>query len=312
MKNERKMARHKRTPTLKILAFLALLVVLISGAIVLLMGSNFAVLEPRGTIADEQFDLIVFTTLLSLIIVVPVFSLTFYIVWKYRAGNKKATYDPEWDHNNYIEAAWWLIPAILIAVLAVVTWRTTHRLDPYKPIESDKPALSVHVISLDWKWLFIYPEQNIATVNYMQVPVDRPISLTLTSDAPMNSFWVPQLGGQIYSMAGMTSRLHLLADQAGTYNGASANISGEGFAGMKFKVRASSEREFENWISEARQNGEHLSWSAYQSLAQPSKDNPVAYYSPVASNLYTRIIGKYRNPAPQTGNRLFEAGGYAR
>lgn len=301
------MARRKKSPTLKILVFLAVLVILVSGAIVLLAGNNFAVLNPKGSIADEQFNLIVFTTLLSLIIIVPVFSLTFYIVWKYRASNKKATYSPEWDTNKYIESAWWLIPTILITVLAVVTWRTTHELDPYRPIVSDKKPVAVQVVALNWKWLFIYPEYNIATVNYMQVPVDRPIDLTLTSDAPMNSFWVPQLGGQIYTMAGMTSQLHLLAEESGTYNGSSANISGKGFAGMKFKVRADTQSAFDDWVTSVKQGGKRLSRGGYERLAHPSENNQVAYYSPVLDGLFQDIVGKYR--MPRADNTRFYEGG---
>lgn len=278
-----------------IFVLLSLGVVLLA-AILYLQGTNIAVLNPKGSIAEQQFDLIVFTSLLSLLIVVPVFALTFYIAVKYRAGNKKAKYSPELDHNSVAEALWWGIPLALIAVLAVITWVTSHKLDPYRPIVSDKKPVIIQVVALRWKWLFIYPEQNIATVNYIQIPEKTPINFELTSDAPMNSFWIPQLGGQVYAMSGMSSKLHLQADKLGTYSGSSANISGEGFAGMTFTVKATPETEFIDWVDSVRQTPQMLTMDIYQKLAEPSKNHPRTYYSGRDESLYDTVIMKYMSP----------------
>jgi cytochrome o ubiquinol oxidase subunit II len=284
--------KKKHKPVLLIL----LLVALAGLSAALMWGTNVAVLNPKGSVAQEQFDLIVFTSLLSLIVIIPVFTLTFYIAWKYREGNTKAKYRPDWDRNRLLESIWWLIPMALITVLAVIAWKTSHSLDPFKPIESDKKPLTVQVVALQWKWLFIYPEQDIATVNYVRFPVDTPINFEITSDAPMNSFWIPQLGGQIYAMSGMKTKLHLMADAAGEYAGSSANISGSGFAGMKFTAIASPQASFNRWVKTVKASPDRLDSRAYEELAEPSQDNPVAYYSSKDDSLYDTVIMKYMTP----------------
>jgi cytochrome o ubiquinol oxidase subunit 2 len=303
------MARRKRVPrALKFTALFVLLAAIVTAAAIYVMNNNVAVLSPRGSIAEDQFRLIVVGALLSLIIIVPVFTLTIYIVWKYRAG-KKARYQPEWDHSKALEGTWWLVPSALIAVLAVITWFSAHQLDPYRPLDSDKKPVEVQVVALDWKWLFIYPEHGVASVNEMQVPVGRPINLRITADAPMNSFWVPQLGGQVYAMAGMVTQLHLRADEPGDYNGVSSNISGEGFAGMRFTVRAGSEAEFADWIAAAQQSPQQLNRAAYDELARPSENNAVAYYSHVTDGLYNAIIEQFTVPAATSRQRPHDMGG---
>jgi cytochrome o ubiquinol oxidase subunit II len=271
----------------------------VAAIILILYGRNIAVLSPKGRIAQEQFDLIVLTTLLSLIIIVPVFGLTFFIAWKYREGNKKAKYQPEWSGNRTMESIWWLIPLALITVLAVITWKTSHSLDPYKPLASDKKPLTVQVIALPWKWVFIYPEQNIATVNVVQFPEDTPINFEITADAPMNSFWIPQLGGQVYAMAGMKTKLHLQADHVGDYSGSSANISGAGFAGMKFVAKATSQKDFAAWLDTVRQSPRTLTAAEYSELAKPSSDVPPAHYAAADKDLYDTVILKYMAPKPE-------------
>jgi cytochrome o ubiquinol oxidase subunit 2 len=251
------------------------------------------VLNPQGIIAHKQRNLIVFSVILSLFVIVPVFTLLFTILGKYRETNTKALYTPDWDGNRAYEAIWWGIPILIILTLSVVTWNSTHDLDPFKPIDSNAKPLEVQVVALQWKWLFIYPEQNVATVNYVQIPVNRPITFTITSDAPMNSLWIPQLGGQIYAMSGMSTQLHLMADAAGSYNGSSANISGEGFAGMRFKVNATSPTEFESWVTWARQGQDYLGSDSYALLAKPSQNNWPATYTPVQEDLYATILSKY-------------------
>ena len=275
---------------------IVLILLLVGAVTAFALKGHIAVFEPAGTIAAKERNLMVFTLLLSVFVVVPVFVMTFFIVWRYRADaaeEKRREYRPDWDRNKLIESIWWGIPCLIILVLAVVTWRATHELDPYRPLSTSKKPLTVQVVALQWKWLFIYPEQNIATVNYLQIPEDTPINFEITSDAPMNSFWIPRLGGQVYAMEGMTSKLHLMADEPGMYTGSSANLSGKGFAGMDFTVRSSTERDFMNWVETAKQTRHHLTMTEYTKLAKPSEHNPHYYYSTVTPNLYGTIVNKF-------------------
>ncbi|QQS18243.1 ubiquinol oxidase subunit II [Candidatus Saccharibacteria bacterium] len=202
--------------------------------VVLSLNHSFPLLQTRGEIANRQRDLLVFATALALLVLVPVYFMIFTFAWRYRAGHKQ-DYKPEWDTHKGYEALWWGIPIAIISVLAVVTWVTSHSLDPFKPLASSQKPLQVQVVALQWKWLFIYPEQGVASVNEVAFPASRPVEFTMTSDAPMNSFWIPQLAGQIYVMSGMSTKLHVVADVPGVYQGMSSNISGKGFADMKFK-----------------------------------------------------------------------------
>ena len=263
-------------------------------------SANLAVLNPKGPVAAKERDLIIFAGLLSLVVVIPVFTITALIAWRYREGNTKAKYSPELDRNRIAETIWWLIPSTLILILSVVAWNSSHQLDPYQPLSSTKPPLTIQVVALDWKWLFIYPQQNIATVNYVRFPTGTPVSFQITADAPMNSFWIPQLGGQIYAMPGMTTQLHLMASGNGSYRGSSANISGAGFAGMDFTATSSSQADFDRWVQSVRQAPASLNYSSYSKLAAPSSDQPVAYYSSENSNLFDTIINKYMLPTNQT------------
>ncbi|MGH7157525.1 MAG: ubiquinol oxidase subunit II [Candidatus Saccharimonadales bacterium] len=298
------MAREsKRAPVLLAAAVVVSLAVIVL-AVWLLAGKNIAVLNSAGTIAEQERNLILLASLLSLIIVVPVFGLTFYIAWKYRASNKKAKYEPNWDRDKRIEALWWGVPLALIAVLSVITWVTSHRLDPFKPLASSEQPLQVQVVALEWKWLFIYPEQNIATVNFVQFPEDRPVTFIITSDAPMNSFWIPQLGGQIYAMSGMSTRLHLQADQPGEYHGSSANISGRGFAGMTFTAKSSTQNDFDAWVRSVQNSDGQLDKVVYGQLAAPSENNPVAYYAPVQTGLYDEVVDKFMSHSGPRGTQM--------
>lgn len=258
---------------------------------------TLAVLEPAGQIADKQRNLMAFALVLMMIIIIPVFGMTAYIAWRYREGNNKATYKPEWDSNKLAESIWWGFPIAIILALSVVTWTSSHELDPFQPLKSEAKPLEVQVIALDWKWLFIYPDQQIATVNYLKIPKNTPINLSITSDAPMNSFWVPQLGGQIYAMPGMNTQLHLEADEEGTYQGSSANLSGEGFAGMRFTTEAVSGEEFDNWVASTKSGDTVLNTSEYDKLSQPSKNNPPTTYASVEPKLFQSIIDKFLVPA---------------
>lgn len=261
-------------------------------------GTNVAVLNPKGQIASQQRDLMIIATLLMLIVVIPVFILTFLISWRYREGNhRKTTYTPDHDSSHALEAIWWAIPFIIIVVLSGIIWKSSHELDPYRPIETTKRPLTVQVVALEWKWLFIYPEQGVATVNYLQIPEDTPVNFKLTSDAPMNSFWVPQLGGQVYTMSGMETQLHLIANERGEYTGQSANLSGDGFAGMKFKVNVTNQEEFEGWAETAQQSSKQLDSDTYNNLAEPSKSNPPTTFAYNDKRIYGNVIAKYRAPA---------------
>lgn len=258
------------------------------------------ILNPKGLIATKEYNLLVFTTILGFVVVIPVFVLAITIAWRYRESNTGVKYTPNIDSNRFAEILWWGIPIVLIAILSVVTWTSTHDLDPHKPLVSDVKPITVQVVALDWKWLFIYPEENIATVNLVQFPVDTPINFKITADAPMNSFWIPQLGGQIYAMAGMTTQLHLIANEKGDYNGSSANISGKGFAGMKFVARASSQADYENWLQSVKKSSQTLTSATYTSLAKPSSNQPVSYYASSDAGLYDTIVMKYMTTHTET------------
>ncbi len=273
-----------------ILGFVAFLYIYIS-------THNMGVFNPKGVIALAEMNLIVTTTLLMLIVVIPVFIMLAVFSWRYRASNTKAKYTPDWHSNATLEIIWWAIPAAIITTLAVITWTSSHELDPFKPIVSSVPPITIQVVALEWKWLFIYPEQNIATVNFVQFPVGTPINFRITGDAPMNSFWIPQLAGQIYAMAGMDTMLHLMAEDEGDYAGLSANYSGYGFSGMKFTARASSRDEFDKWVNEVKQSPNALTSEEYEKLTKKSRNNAVAHYSSAKEGLYDKIIMKYMVPA---------------
>ena len=264
----------------------------VAWAIWFIAHNNIEVLNPKGVIAAKQRDLIWTATWLMLIVVVPVLVMTLGFAWRYRASNTKAKYSPNWSHSHFAEALWWGIPFVIIVALAVITWTSSHELYPFKPLVSDKKPLKIQVVALQWKWLFIYPEQGIATVNWVQFPEQTPIDFEITADAPMNSFWIPQLGGQIYAMAAMRTKLHLMANEPGEFRGCSANISGTGFAGMTFVAKASSDAEFESWVQSAKSQGV-LGQPEYGELAKPSASNSVALYSLGEPQLFEQIIMKY-------------------
>ena len=242
---------------------------------------------------DEK-NLIILCTILMLIVVVPVIFLTLYFAWKYRASRDFEIYTPKWAHSTKIEAVVWSIPILIVVSLSVITWRSTHALDPYAPLEGQGEHLTVEVVSLNWKWLFIYPEQGIATVNELVFPANKPVAFKITSESTMNSFFIPQLGSQIYSMAGMETKLHLIADEPGTYKGISSNYSGAGFTGMKFNAIATpTEDDFEAWVASVKQSQTSLTSGAYKQLAEPSENNPVSYFSKVDDGLFHNIVMKY-------------------
>lgn len=261
------------------------------GAVMLLGGCNMEILSPKGDIGAQEKTLLFTATGLMLIVVIPVIIMILTFAWKYRASNTKADYQPKWAHSTAIEVVVWTVPCIIVAILAVITWRSTHALDPYKPLVSEHKPVTIEVVSLDWKWLFIYPEYDIATVNEIAFPVDVPVNFRITSASVMNSFFIPQLGSQIYSMAGMETKLHLNAREPGTYAGISANYSGAGFSGMRFKAIATSQEGFDNWVKEAKASGTSLTPAVYQELTKRSERNPVVKYASVPPSMFDYILG---------------------
>ncbi|WP_243040474.1 ubiquinol oxidase subunit II [Dyella sedimenti] len=265
----------------------------------LLAGCQSVLMSPSGDLAVQQRNLILTSTVLMLLIIVPVIVLTLWFAWHFRASNPKAHYDPEWDHSTILELLIWSAPLLIIIALGAITWVSTHKLDPYRPLDrlaagrplpTDARPLVVDVVALDWKWLFIYPEQGMAAVNEVAAPVDRPIQFKITASTVMNSFFVPALAGQIYAMPNMETTLQAVVNRPGEYQGFSANYSGNGFSGMHFTFHGMSEEDFARWVAQAKANGGDLSRDAYVKLAQPSENVPPAFYATVAPGLYQAIL----------------------
>lgn len=255
-----------------------------------------AILFPKGLIALEERNLLLIIQALMLIVIIPVYILTFVFSWKYRVQNKDAIYDPDLVDSHIAEYIWWGVPAVMTLIIGLLTWVKTYQLDQYKPIDSPKKAITIQAVSLQWKWLFIYPNEKIAVVNFLQIPKETPIHFEITSDAPMNSLWIPDLGGQIYAMPQMRTELNLIADKTGDFRGSSANISGEGFAGMHFITRASLDNDYQKWLETAKQSAETLNFEEYEKLAAPSFNNPVTVYRLGDDTLFDQIIMKYMHP----------------
>jgi cytochrome o ubiquinol oxidase subunit 2 len=298
---------------------------------VLLTGcsGDIVIFNSKGQIGIEQRDLIIISFVLMLLVVIPAIFMTFYFGWKYRQGNDSAEYLPQWAHSTKIEIVVWGVPILIICALAYLAGVKSHSLDPYKPISAEKLALSVQnnpdqavanqaakepitiqVIAEQWKWVFIYPEQNIATVNEVVFPVNTPVNFRITSNATMNSFFIPQLGGQIYAMAGMQTKLHLIADQLSDrdgkpgigpddgYRGMSANYSGFGFSNMRFRAHSVTDAEFDAWVNKAKAAPQTLDMAKLRSLRDDPKNrsphpHPVEHFSSVQPNLFKVVMNQY-------------------
>ncbi len=263
--------------------------------ILMLAGCNSALLDPKGSIGVQEKELIITALLLMLIVVIPVILMTIYFAYRYRESNTGEEYAPDWSHSTKIEVVVWTIPIIIIAILAAITWRSTHDLEPSKPIESDVKPITIEVVSLDWKWLFIYPEENIATVNYVAFPKDVPVQFKLTSDNIMNAFFIPRLGTQIYAMPGMVTKLNLIANHTGDYKGFASNYSGEGFSQMKFTASAMEDRTaFLNWVQQVKASPDRIEdWEQFRSLASPTVAEPVKLFSSVPPFLFTDVVTQH-------------------
>ncbi|TPK93449.1 ubiquinol oxidase subunit II [Mesorhizobium sp. B2-4-12] len=265
----------------------------------LLSGCDLVVLAPAGDVAAQQRDLLVVSTLLMLVIIVPVMALTVFFAWRYRQSNASATYTPDWDHSTKLELVIWAAPLLIIICLGALTWLGTHLLDPYRridrigsgqPVTQNHKPLKVEVVALDWKWLFIYPDYGIASVNELAAPVNQPIDFRITSSAVMNSFYIPALAGQIYAMPGMETKLHAVINQPGTYSGFSANYSGAGFSGMRFAFHGLSDKAFDQWVAQTRTASAALNRDSYLELEKPSENEPVRHYAFVDPDLYGAIL----------------------
>jgi len=263
--------------------------------------SKAVVLNPAGDIAAQQGDLVVTATLLMLIIIVPVILLTLLFAWKYRQSNTEAEYDPEWHHSTALELVIWSVPLIIIIALGALTWISTHKLDPYRPLDrisatipldpNVKP-LEVQVVAMNWKWMFIYPEQGIATVNELAAPVNRPIHFSLTASDTMGSLYIPDLAGMIYAMPGMQTELNGVINREGVFKGMNSHYNGAGFSGMHFKFHGLSNDGFDAWVQKAKDANTALNRDSYLELVKPSERNPVVRFSSVQDGLYDRVLNR--------------------
>lgn len=253
-------------------------------------------LDPKGPVGDAERTLIIVAFVLMLIVVVPVFIMTLCFARRFRASNAKAIYMPKWNHSTGIDLVIWLLPFAIVTALGILAWNETYRLDPYRPINSDVKTVHIEAVSLDWNWLFIYPDHDIAVVNQLVFPAHTPLSFKITSDTVMTSLFIPQLGSQIYAMAGMETRLNLMASETGVYQGQNQQFSGRGFSDMHFKATAAPRDQFERWVRNVKQSSNKLDLPRYEELEKPSIGYPVTYFSSVKPGLFLDIMRKY-NPA---------------
>lgn len=282
-------------------------------ALLPLSGCNMVVMSPSGDIAAQQRDLIIISTVLMLLIIIPVICLTLFFAWRYRQSNTSAPYAPEWNHSSRLEIIIWAAPLAIVIALGSITWIATHKLDPYRPldrIDADRSVpvgtkpLTVEVVALDWKWLFFYPELGIATVNEMAAPVDVPIDFKITSSSVMNSFYIPALAGQVYAMPGMETKLHAVINDPGEFDGFSANYSGPGFSHMRFRFHGLDDRAFESWVAKVKAQGTALDRTVYLTLKNPSLKEPVHYYASADRGLYQAILNMCTEQGKMCANEM--------
>jgi cytochrome o ubiquinol oxidase subunit 2 len=278
-------------------AFPSLGAVVSLSAAIALSGCQGNVLNAQGPVGAEDSAILIDALLIMLVIVIPTILLAFGIAWRYRASNTKATYMPEWSYSGRIEAVVWAIPILVILFIGGVIWIGSYRLDPFRPL-SKTPPLEVQVVSLDWKWLFIYPEQQIATVNQLVIPAGVPVHFSITSASVFNTFFVPQLGSMIYAMPGMTSQLNLQADHPAVLLGESAHFSGDGFSDMNFEVRSLPAASFADWSAEMRKSGQTLDRESYALLARQSHNVKPYGYKAIDPSLFADIASQKIAPAP--------------
>jgi len=270
---------------------------------IVLTACQPAVLDPQGSIGIAEKTILIDSLAIMLAIVIPTIAATLAFAWWFRASNTKAIYLPNFEYSGRIELIVWSIPLLTVILLGGVAWIGSHDLDPAKPLASKTPPLEVQVVSLDWKWLFIYPGQRVASVNQLVVPAGVPLHFSLTSASVMNAFFIPQLGSMIYTMNGMTTQLNLRADAPGTFRGLSSHYSGDGFAGMHFEVRAVPPEQFDAWIEDTRKTGPALDPASYAQLARQSMNTSPFTFRAADPALFQQIVTQHLppGPGPQTG-----------
>ena len=261
--------------------------------------SDVVLLNPKGPIGIAERYAIGVAFALMLIVVIPAIIMAFWFPHRYRESGPKDDYDPKWSHSTKIELVIWLIPAIIVTALGILVWKETHRLDPFSPIDSAVKPINIEAVSLDWKWLFIYPDQHIATVNQLVFPVAVPVSFRITSGSVMTSFFIPQLGSQIYAMPGMQTRLHLLANEPGIYIGQNQQYSGRGYSDMNFDVRVTSKKQFEDWIQQTKHSPDKLDLARFREISKPSVGFPVTTYTSVEDGLFNNVMRASRSASEE-------------
>ena len=267
----------------------------------LLRGKNVALFNSKGVIAHDQHSIMMFTVAVLLAVGIPTMCILYFTAWKYRESSPKAIHTPKASKSKTLFMGIWILPTTVMIIIASAMWPATHKLAPHNAIASDNKPLTIQVISLRWKWLFLYPDQKIASVNFVQIPVNTPVTFEMTADeTPMSSFWIPNLGGQLYTMTSHVNRLNLMATTTGDFPGSSAELNGEGFAGMRFTARASSSEDFDSWVQSVKQSPAVLDAVAYQSLLVPSENNKPAFYSSLDPYIYANVISKYEGPGGHT------------
>lgn len=263
-----------------------------------LMGCQPAVLDPQGPVGMANRTILIDSLVIMLAIIVPTILATLAFAWWFRASNTKARYTPDWAYSGQIELVTWSIPLLTIILLGGVAWVGSHQLDPARSLESKVEAIEVQVVALDWKWLFIYPAQGVASVNELAVPAGTPIHFQITSASVMNAFFIPQLGSMIYAMNGMSSQLYLQAEQPGSFRGISAHYSGDGFSDMHFEARAFDAAGFAAWVDAARKSGQTLNATSYAALAKQSINDPVSTFGSVDPALFQKVVSQELAPGP--------------
>lgn len=264
------------------------------------------IISPEGPVATSEATILFDATAVMSAVIVPVILATIGFAWWFRESNRKARYRADWTYSGHVELVVWSVPTLVVLFLAGITWLGTHELDPFKPIASEQKPLNIQAVSLDWKWLFLYPDEGVATVDHLVVPVGRPLHFSITSASVMNSLLIPQLGSQIYAMAGMVTQLNLKTDHAGTYRGQSAQFSGEGFSDMVFDVQSLPPDQYKIWADKTRTNGNMLDEPSYSHLAESKTPGLVQTFGKVQQGLFDKIVkksgGKFQpaNLAPAT------------
>ncbi len=290
-------ALHRPSEATKGRLLPVLTIIAVSG---LLSGCGMVVMDPSGDVAVQQRNLIIASTALMLLVIVPVIAMTFMFAWRYRASNADAKYDPDWHHSTQLEVIIWTVPLLIIIALGAMTWIGTHTLDPFRPlariapnrpVPADVKPLMVEVVALDWKWLFIYPDHGVASLNEMAAPADVPINFRITSSSVYNTFYVPALAGMIYAMPGMETKLHAVMNKAGDFTGLSGMYSGSGFSRMNFVFKSLDRQGFDEWVAKAKAAGASLNRQTYLDLERPSEAVPVQYFGSVEKGLFDAAVG---------------------